>query len=56
MLSEFLRENQGAILALTEKKTRELAGDHPSSSQLEQGLPIFYRQVIEIIREAKSPA
>ena len=55
MLTEFLRENQSAILALTEKKTRELAGDHPSSPELERGLPIFYRQVIDVIRQARSP-
>jgi hypothetical protein len=55
MLTEFLRKNQSAILALTQKKTLELAGDHPSSDQLEEGLPMFYSQIIEVIGRAGSP-
>ncbi len=56
MLHEFLLKNQEKILALTEEKTQELAGDHPSSDQLKSGLPIFYAQVIEIIRNAGKPS
>jgi hypothetical protein len=56
MLKEFLQRNEAAILALTEKKTLELAGDHPSSEQLKQGLPGFYRQIIEIIGSAYAPS
>jgi len=56
MLHEFLLNNSKKILALTEAKTLELAGDHPSSDQLKQGLPIFYKQVIEIIRHSEKPS
>jgi hypothetical protein len=54
MLTEFLQQNEGAILALTEQKTLELAGDHPSSELLKRGLPSFYRQIIEVIGAASS--
>jgi len=54
MLANFLLQNESEILALTEGKTLELAGDHPSSDQLRQGLPIFYRQIIEVIGHAGS--
>ncbi|MBC7539663.1 MAG: hypothetical protein H7281_12645 [Bacteriovorax sp.] len=56
MLYEFLQNNEDEILALTEQKTLELAGDHPSSSQLKEGLPIFYKQVIEVIHHADKPS
>ena len=52
MLSEFLLKNKEEILSLTENKALELAGDHPSSDQLKQGLPIFYNQVIQVIRDS----
>jgi len=56
MLKEFLLKNRSQILALTEKKTLELAGDHPSSDQLKAGLPIFLKQVTEVIAQAGEPA
>ena len=56
MLAEFLQQHQREILALTEEKTLELAGDHPTSAQLKRGLPIFYRQVIDVIGRAADPA
>lgn len=56
MLVEFLAQHRSEILALTEDKTLELAGDHPSSAQLKHGLPIFYEQVIDIIRRVADPA
>jgi hypothetical protein len=56
MLDQFLLENEKEILALTEEKTLELAGTHPSSVQLKKGLPIFYKQIIEIIRDADKPS
>jgi hypothetical protein len=56
MLNEFLLQNQSEILALTENKTLELAGDHPSSDQLKGGLPIFLKQVMEVIGHAAEPA
>jgi hypothetical protein len=55
MLTEFLLKNQSAILELTQRKTLELAGDHPTSDQLERGLPLFYRQIVEVIGRAGSP-
>jgi hypothetical protein len=56
MLTEFLRQNEVAILALTEKKTIDLAGDHPTSDLLKGGLPSFYRQIIEVLDAADSSA
>ena len=49
MLYEFLLKNQEEILALTEKKTLELAGARPSSDQLKQGLPVFFKQLLGIL-------
>jgi len=54
MLTDFLQQNKNAILALTERKTLELAGDHPSSEQLKQGLPTFYGHIIKVIGHAGS--
>src|SRR5450432_4180358 len=56
MLKEFLQQNEDAILALTEEKTLELAGDHPSSDLLKRGLPSFYRQIIEVLDAHDSSA
>jgi signal transduction histidine kinase len=50
MLLEFLNTNQTEILALTEQKTKELAGSNPTSTLLRQGLPIFFDQLKEILR------
>ena len=55
MLYEFLLKNQEAILGMTEKKTLELAGIRPTSKQLKQGLPIFYRQLVEVLRHEQAP-
>jgi hypothetical protein len=52
MLPDFLLKNEKKVLALTEEKTLELAGHHPSSAKMKSGLPLFYRQVIEVIRHA----
>lgn len=49
MLHEFLKENQYEILKMTETKTLELAGIRSSSDLLKQGLPIFYKQLIEVL-------
>lgn len=49
MLNEFLLENEREILALTIRKTRDLAGAGPSSEQLESGLPIFYKQLTDVL-------
>jgi signal transduction histidine kinase len=50
MLYEFLKENQKEILAISEKKCLELAGVRPSSGQLEKGLPIFYDQLLTVLK------
>ena len=56
MLHEFLLENEREILAMTEQKSLELAGVRPSSVQLKQGLPIFYKQLMTVLQLAqKSP-
>lgn len=56
MLAEFLPSKKHEILALTEQKTLELAGEHPSSTKLKEGLPIFFGQVVEVIRQSKNPS
>lgn len=48
-LHEFLLKNQEEVLALTERKTLELAGTRPSSDQLKQGLPVFFNQLLGIL-------
>jgi signal transduction histidine kinase len=55
MLYEFLLKNQKEVLAMTEKKTLELAGATPSSLQLKQGLPIFYSQLMEVLQLEGKP-
>lgn len=49
MLHDFLEKNEVEILAMTEKKSRDLAENGPSSEQLKAGLPIFYRQLINVL-------
>jgi signal transduction histidine kinase len=56
MLYEFLLENQKEILAMAEKKSLELAGVRPGSDQLREGLPIFYTQLMTVLKaQAASP-
>jgi signal transduction histidine kinase len=56
MLHEFLKEHQKEILARSEKRCLELAGVRPSSVQLEKGLPIFYDQLLTVLKtQADSP-
>ncbi len=47
---DFLVKNKEEILAMTEKKTLDLAGEHASSDQLKQGLPIFFYQFLGILQ------
>ena len=54
-LHDFLLKNKEELLALTEEKTLELAGDRASSDQLKQGLPIFFDQLLGILL-MKKPA
>jgi signal transduction histidine kinase len=50
MLHEFLINNQEDILVMTAKKTLEFTGAHPSSEQLKKGLPIFYTQLLNMLK------
>jgi len=57
MLHEFLLKNRDEILAITEEKSLALAGIRPSSSQLRQGLPLFYAQLLSVLQfEQELPA
>jgi signal transduction histidine kinase len=50
MLYEFLTQNRKEILDLTEEMSLDLAGVRPSSEQLKQGLPIFYKQLLNVLQ------
>lgn len=54
MLHDFLLQNEIEILAMTEKKARDLAGDGPTSDLLKKGLPIFYKQLMTVLRLEQS--
>lgn len=56
MLHEFLSKNEKEIIAMTEKKSLALAGVRPSSNQLKAGLPIFYQQLVGVLRLGQGPA
>lgn len=49
-LHDFLVKNKEEILAMTEKKTLDLAGERASSDQLKHGLPIFFDQLLAILQ------
>ncbi|NNN05401.1 MAG: HAMP domain-containing histidine kinase [Elusimicrobia bacterium] len=54
MLYQFLAENREKILALTTRKTDEVAQDKPTTPQSERGLPQFYDHLTgELERESK---
>lgn len=50
VLCDFLLENQAEILAVTERKSLEIAGNRASSDLLKQGLPIFFRQLVTVLK------
>jgi signal transduction histidine kinase len=54
VLHEFLTENEHEILAACEAKSQELEGPRPSTDQLKQGLPIFFKQLLHVLEH--SPA
>lgn len=54
MLYKFLETNRAAILSLSEEKTLKLAGILPSSTKLKEGLPLFFDQLVKILK-AKNP-
>lgn len=49
-LHDFLVDNKEEILFMTETKFLALAGPLPSSVQLKQGLPVFFQQLLSILR------
>jgi signal transduction histidine kinase len=49
MLHDFLLKNEQEILTMAEKKTLALAGVRPNSEQLKKGLPIFYKQLLNVL-------
>jgi hypothetical protein len=51
-LLEFLRGNETAILANTEVKSLQLAGAGPTSQQLKLGLPLFFKQLMNVLEQA----
>ncbi len=51
-LQEFLRQNENAILASTEAKALQLAGLRPPSEQMKRGLPIFFKQLQDVLEFA----
>lgn len=51
ILQKFLNENRKEILALSEEKTRRLAGILATSEQLELGLPLFFDQLIKVLEQ-----
>lgn len=55
MLQDFLLSNQKEILDLCHKKSRYLAGSHQTSEQLNQGLPLFFEQLINVLNLKMSP-
>jgi len=48
-LQDFLRQNEKAILASTEAKALQLAGLRPASEQMKRGLPVFFKQLQDIL-------
>lgn len=51
-LQDFLRQNENAILASTEAKALQLAGSRPPSEQMRRGLPIFFKQLQDVLEFA----
>ena len=50
MLHEFLLAQRDEILALCSNKILTLAGSRSSSEEMEKGLPVFYDELIEVLR------
>jgi signal transduction histidine kinase len=53
MLHDFLLENRDEILDLTEAKSLDLTGVRPTSAQLKKGLPLFYDQLINVLKQRR---
>ncbi|MHC5918244.1 MAG: hypothetical protein ACYTXE_46500, partial [Nostoc sp.] len=50
MLHEFLLAERDEILALCSKKITGLGDSMSSSDEMERGLPVFYDELIEVLR------
>lgn len=49
MLSEFLEQNKKKILQLCRDKVFAAGGSKPTSALLDQGLPIFYDELVAVL-------
>jgi signal transduction histidine kinase len=49
VLHEFLKENESEILAVCESKSVELGGMRPSSDDMKLGLPVFFKQLTNVL-------
>lgn len=54
MLHEFLEKYRTEVLALTEEKSLTIAGTRDNSKQLQQGLPLFYDQLIRVLLQKQN--
>jgi hypothetical protein len=50
MLYKFLLENKTEILATAKSDSHAMAGVRPSSAQLDAGIPIFFNQLLNILK------
>ena len=50
MLSDFLAEHKKEIIQLCKDKVLEASDSKPTSKLLDAGLPIFYDEVIEVLK------
>jgi signal transduction histidine kinase len=53
-LLEFLRANEKEILTSIDEKSSAFVGVHPASEQMQQGLPIFFRQLLDALEHISS--
>ena len=51
MLYKFLLTERDSILALCREKLLELSEPRSSSAEMESGLPVFYDELIEVLRK-----
>jgi signal transduction histidine kinase len=49
LLYEFLKKNEGEILAVCQAKSAELGGAAPSEDEMKTGLPIFFKQLLTVL-------
>ncbi len=54
MLHEFLEKYKNPILELAAQKTVGISENKPTTSELEKGLPVFYNNLIEVLKKDTS--